>query len=162
MPPAGDWALDRAGAIFLQGTENVTFDRCSFERLDGNAVMVSGYNRHATIKNSDFAFIGGNAIAAWGYTNETATDPGRPGEKIENFPEAGVDGTDGNHPRYTTVTGCSAREVGLYEKQSSFFVQAKSAQSVVSGNVSAVGVEPPAFCPGIGQPRFDSDTTTEG
>jgi len=46
-----------------------------------------------------------------------------------------VDGTDGNHPRYTTVSGCSAREVGLYEKQSSFFVQAKTAQSTVSGNV---------------------------
>ena len=39
-------------------------------------------------------------------------------------PQAGVDGTDGEHPRYTTVTGCTAREVGLYEKQSSFFVQA--------------------------------------
>jgi len=66
---------------------------------------------------------------------ETATDPGRPGVAIENYPEAGVDGTDGNHPRYTTVTSCTSREIGLYEKQSSFFVQAKTAQSVVSGNV---------------------------
>jgi len=32
--------------------------------------MVSGYNRNATITNSDFAFLGGNAIAAWGYTNQ--------------------------------------------------------------------------------------------
>jgi hypothetical protein len=54
---------------------------------------------------------------------------------IENYPAAGVDGTDGNHPRYTTVTGCTAREVGLYEKQSSFFVQAKTAQSTIKGNV---------------------------
>merc|ERR1711998_737510 len=48
---------------------------------------------------------------------------------------AGVDGTDGNHPRYTTVQGCTAREVGLYEKQSSFFMQAKTAQSTIKGNV---------------------------
>ena len=47
-----------------------------------------------------------------------------------------MDGTDGNHPRYTTVSGCSAREVGLYEKQSSFFVQAKTAQSTARGDVS--------------------------
>ena len=33
------------------------------------------------------------------------------------------------------MTGCSAREVGLYEKQSSFYVQAKTAQSTISGNV---------------------------
>ena len=29
---------------------------------------------------------------------------------LENYPHAGVDGTDGEHPMYTTVTGCSARE----------------------------------------------------
>jgi hypothetical protein len=77
VPSAGDWALDRVGAVFLQGTEGVRFDACSFERVDGNAVMVSGYNRHAAITNSDFAFVGGNAVAAWGYTNETASGPER-------------------------------------------------------------------------------------
>ena len=99
VPSAGDWALDRFGAIYLQGTESVTFDSCIFDRLDGNGVMISGYNRNATISHSDFSFIGGNAMAAWGYTNETSSDPGRPGVVIENAPEAGVDGTDGNHPR---------------------------------------------------------------
>ena len=87
----GDWALDRIGAVFLEGTEDVKFDNCTFERLDGNAVMVSGYNRRATVSNSDFAYIGGNAVAAWGYTNET---------EGEGHPTAGVDGTDGNHPQY--------------------------------------------------------------
>jgi hypothetical protein len=159
VPSAGDWALERFAAVYLSGTEGATFDGCTFERLDGNAVMVSGYNRNATVSNSDFAFIGGNvrepppgahvpwqlhgpdppvwsqAVAAWGFTNETATDPARPGMQLANFPEAGVDGTDGEHPRYTKVVGCSAREIGLYEKQSSFFVQAKTAQSFISGNV---------------------------
>ncbi len=135
VPSAGDWALVRNGAVFLQGTEGAVFDDCTFDRLDGTGVMVSGYNRNATVSNSDFSYIGANAVAAWGYTNETATDPGRPGVVNENWPQAGVDGTDGEHPLYTTVTGCTAREVGLYEKQSSFFVQAKTARSVVTGNV---------------------------
>lgn len=126
VPSAGDWALDRYGAVFLQGTEGAMIDGCTFDRLDGNAVMVSGYNRNATIQNSDFSFIGGNAVAAWGYTNETEGD---------NHPAAGVDGTDGNHPRYTNVISNVAREIGLYEKQSSFFVQAKTAQSYIAGNV---------------------------
>jgi hypothetical protein len=135
VPSAGDWALDRYGAIFLQGTEGVVLDGCTLERLDGNGVMVSGYNRNATIQHSEFAYVGGNAVAAWGYTNETATDPGRPGVEITNHPMAGVDGTDGEHPRYTTVISNIAREVGLYEKQSSFFVEAKTAQSIILGNV---------------------------
>ena len=37
--------------------------------------------------------------------------------------------------RYTTVLSNTAREVGLYEKQSSFYVQAKTAQSIIRGNV---------------------------
>lgn len=135
VPSAGDWALDRYSAVFLQGTEGTLIDGCQFQRLDGNAVMVSGYNRDVTIQNSDFAYLGGNAVAAWGYTNETNSDPGRPGVKLSNAPAAGVDGTDGEHPRRTTVQNCSAREVGLYEKQSSFFVQAKTAESRVLSNV---------------------------
>lgn len=75
----------------------------TFERLDGNAVMVSGYNRDTTIQQSDFAYLGGNAVAVWGYTNETGSDPGRPGVVLANAPQAGVDGTDGEHPLRTTV-----------------------------------------------------------
>ncbi|KAJ1447220.1 pectin lyase fold/virulence factor [Pelagophyceae sp. CCMP2097] len=135
VPSAGDWALERTAAVFLQGTEKFTVDGCAFDRLDGNGMMVSGYNRNATIKDSDFSFIGGTAIAAWGYTNETKIDPGRPGVVNLDYPKAGVDGTDGEHPRYTSVVGNTAREVGLYEKQASFFMQAKTAASTVSGNV---------------------------
>ena len=70
VPSGGDWALDRFGAIFLQGTELIHFQNCTFDRLDGNGIMISGYNRNTTIINNDFQYIGGNAIASWGYTNE--------------------------------------------------------------------------------------------
>jgi hypothetical protein len=135
VPSAGDWALERFAAVYLQGTATAKIHNCSFARLDGNAIMLSGFNRNATISDSDFEYIGGNAIASWGYTNETASDPGRPGVALLNYPHAGVDGTDGEHPRYTLVSGNLAREVGLYEKQSSFYVQAKTAQAFITGNV---------------------------
>ena len=135
VPSAGDWALARYAAVFLQGTEGIEIENCVFDRLEGNAVMLSGYNRNTTIRHSDFSYIGANAIVAWGYTNETATDPGRPGVALKGYPAAGVDGTDGEHPRHTRVFSNTAREVGLYEKQSSFFIQAKTAQSTVRGNV---------------------------
>merc|ERR1719428_252494 len=135
VPSAGDWALDRIGAVFLQGTENLKVQNSVFERLDGNGVMISGYNRNTTIQDSDFSFIGGNAIASWGYTNETENSGFPYYTPNTNFPEAGVDGTDGNHPRYNQILRNNAREIGLYEKQSSFYMQAKTAQSTISGNV---------------------------
>jgi len=135
VPSAGDWALDRIAAVFMQGTEGVLVKNSTFERLDGNALMISGYNRHASVQDSDFSYIGGNAIVSWGYTNETANSGFPYYTPREHFPEAGVDGTDGNHPRYNAILRNSAREVGLYEKQSSFYMQSKTAQSVISGNV---------------------------
>ena len=42
---SGDWALQRSAAIFVEGTENVAVDACVLSRLDGNAIMLSGYNR---------------------------------------------------------------------------------------------------------------------
>merc|ERR1719473_2374291 len=135
VPSAGDWALDRTGAIFIEGAESVKVESSTFERLDGNGVMISGYNRYTTVQDCDFAYIGGNAMASWGYTNETENSGFPYYRPQENFPQAGVDGTDGNHPRHNQILRNSAREVGLYEKQSSFFMQSKTAQSIISGNV---------------------------
>jgi len=135
VPSAGDWALDRIAAVFLQGTENVVVQNSAFDRLDGNGLMISGYNRFATVQDSDFSFVGGNAIVAWGYTNETENSGFPYYTPNTNYPEAGVDGTDGNHPLHSQILRNSAREVGLYEKQSSFYMQAKTAKSTISGNV---------------------------
>eukprot|EP01047_Picozoa_sp_COSAG01_P023853 COSAG01_NODE_1453_length_10258_cov_38.080126_9_plen_106_part_00 len=93
--------------MILDGTELITIEGCVFERLDGNAVMVSGYSRNATIANNEFAWIGDTAIALWG---RTTGDP---------YGLNGWNGTDGNQPRYTHVERNYAHELGIWEKQSS-------------------------------------------
>ncbi len=35
-------------------------------RLEWRASPAGRYNRNATVSNSDFSFIGGNAVVAWG------------------------------------------------------------------------------------------------
>lgn len=102
----------RSGAVFLEGTENVVVDACRFERLDGNAIVISGYNRNTTIQNSNFLWIGDSAMVAWGYTQ-------------------GIDGTDGNQPRFTKISGNLAHEIGHFEKQASPWFQALSCQTLL-------------------------------
>lgn len=92
----GDWALERLGAVLLEGTVGFTIANCTFTRLDGNAVFLSGYNRNATVAQSTFASLGQSAIAAWGETNDW-------------------DGTGGQQPRFTTVVGNLAYDVGLIQ-----------------------------------------------
>jgi|EP01047_Picozoa_sp_COSAG01_P076015 hypothetical protein len=86
--------------------------------------MVSAYNQHTTVTHSEFAWMGGSAIAAWGWTDE-----------ISDGGIHGVDGTTGTFPRYTQILYNVFREIGVWEKQSSAFFQAKAAESYLKGNV---------------------------
>lgn len=132
MPSAGDWGLQRHAALILDGTENVVVQGCVFERLDGNAVIVSGYNRNAVIDSCEFAWIGDTCIAEWGRTRGTPVDG----------PDGGQDGwdaTNGDQPRYTQITNNFAREMGIWEKQSSFLIEAKSSDAYIANNVQFNG-----------------------
>ena len=124
VPSGGDWALERRGALFFEGTEGLVVDRCKFDRNDGNAIMLSGYHRNASVTNSHFAWTGGSAVAAWGRTDELS-DGGK----------RGWDATGGDFPRHTLVEGNLVRETGVWEKQSSCFFQAKTAQTTLQRNV---------------------------
>ena len=124
VPSGGDWALERIGSVFLQNTEHATLSGLYFNRIGGNGVMLSAYNQHATVISSEFAWMGGSAIAAWGYTDE-----------ISDGGIHGVDGSTGTFPRYTRILYNVFREIGVWEKQSSAFFSAKAAESFLKGNV---------------------------
>ena len=63
--------------------------------------MISAYNRNTTVEHSEFAWMGGSAIAAWGWTDE-----------ISDGGVHGVDGTTGTFPRYTKVLYNLFHEIG--------------------------------------------------
>jgi hypothetical protein len=63
VPSGGDWGLYRGGAVFFEGTQNCMVQHCTFERLDGNAVFVSGWNRNTTIADNEFSWLGASAAA---------------------------------------------------------------------------------------------------
>ena len=105
------------------------------------AVVLSGYNRDARLTGNTFYLLGGSAVVLWGH-------------------ETNGDGTDGNQPRRTTVSEnfCHGEpasklrrsrlrshgiivsrvlraEIGIYQKQSSCYFHAVSAQSTVTNNL---------------------------
>ncbi|XP_019849680.1 PREDICTED: uncharacterized protein LOC109580680 [Amphimedon queenslandica] len=127
MPSGGDWALERTGALFFEGTENLLIESCIFEVLDGNGIMISGYNRFGNITTNEFRWLGSTAIALWGYTSGT------------DVPGMGWDGTDGNQPRNMSIMYNFVHELGIWEKQSSFYFQAKSCQNTIMGNINFNG-----------------------
>ena len=116
-PPtrAGDWALRRTGALHLENTERVTVAACAFVRTDANAIVLSSYNRNASVLDSAFQWLGMSAVALLGDTEQD-------------------DGTAGLQPWGTTVAGCAFSELGVIEKQSSAL--GKSALTRFEANVA--------------------------
>ena len=95
VPSGGDWALHRGAAVFLEGVEGASVEASKFERVDGNAVLVSGYARSVVLQNNEFAWVGDCAMAAWGRTDDW-------------------DATKGDFPRGTLVKNNYAHELGVY------------------------------------------------
>lgn len=97
----------------LEGTEGLLVDSCVFERLDGMALLLSGYNRNAHLTRNTFKWIGDSAMVSWGRTTGDVTG------------QDGWDGTGGDQPRYNLIDFNFASELGIWEKQSSLYMQAR-------------------------------------
>lgn len=124
IPSGGDWTLERSAALFIDSAERVTVTGCVFERIDGNSIMVSGYARNTTITYNEFYMLGGTAIAQWGntYGGDDRLPPGY-----------GQDGSSGDQPRNSYIALNWASHIGVWEKQSSFYFQAKSGVNTLDG-----------------------------
>jgi hypothetical protein len=58
----GDYTIQVGGAVFIEGAEDVTVDRCSFEGVSGNGFFVNRYARRVRLTNSRLVDIGESGI----------------------------------------------------------------------------------------------------
>ena len=116
VPSGGDWSIHRGGAVFVEGADGFTMQKCRFHSPGGNALFLSNYIRNAIIESNEFIYTGDSAIAAVGSVDL-------------------IDGTNGNQPRGTKIVGNLVHEIGIYGKQVSAFVQSLACQSELTGNV---------------------------
>eukprot|EP00965_Chrysotila_dentata_P212609 6187138-Pleurochrysis_carterae.AAC.5 len=70
-------------------------------------------------------------MAAWGYTSSCLNE--NCSQKLRY--KVGPDGRGGEQPRFTVVKRNLVREIGLWQKQSSFWFQAVAAQTRLLDNV---------------------------
>lgn len=87
--------MERSAVVFIENAESVAVRGCVFERIDGNAVLLSAYTRNATIDSNEFVWIGATAVAAWGNTD---------GGDARLPLGYGLDGSAGNQPRGSHIT----------------------------------------------------------
>mmetsp|Transcript_8222 Transcript_8222/g.24363 ORF Transcript_8222/g.24363 Transcript_8222/m.24363 type:complete len:587 (-) Transcript_8222:104-1864(-) len=89
--------------------------------------FLSDYARNTQITNSEFAWIGDSAVAAIGSTRFA---------KSHNLNNSDLmDGTDGNQPRGTLFRSNVVREIGIYGKQTSAFVQSLACNTTIESSL---------------------------
>ena len=116
VPSGGDWAIHRGGAVFVEGVDGFLIQNCLFDAPGGNGLFLSNYVRNAIVEGNEFIYTGDSAIAAIGSAEL-------------------IDGTDGNQPRGTVITGNLMHEIGIFGKQTAGYVQSLACQTNVTGNV---------------------------
>jgi hypothetical protein len=62
----GDWCIQRVGTVFIQNAENIRVESCNFDKVGGNALFMSGYNRKHVIFNNSFTDGGASCVAVCG------------------------------------------------------------------------------------------------
>ena len=121
VPSPGDWSVHRGGAVVMEGTEHVTVHNCSFVRLGGNAIALTGHVWHTTISESEFLLIGDSAIVTIGALKQND------GVSSDRFPLETV--IEGNH----------FHEIGVTGKQTSALFSATSCRTTFRRNVAYNG-----------------------
>ena len=136
-PPGGGWGVQYNGAINLFGTENVNIKNNIFSRLDGVGIFIFGYNRNTLITQNEFIWIGDSCIIALGNTigYNYHFDYNYASNKQDSILGLGINGTNGNQPRELTISYNIGHEIGINEKQSSFYFQAISCSNSIYNNI---------------------------
>jgi hypothetical protein len=116
VPSAGDWAIHRNGAVFVEGVDGFTIQQCLFDSPGGNGLVLSNYIRNAVIEANEFRYSGDSSIIGVGSSQL-------------------VDGTDGNQPRGTKVISNLVHESGIWGKQTSPYMQSLACQTELTGNI---------------------------
>jgi hypothetical protein len=114
VPSGGDWSFYRGGAIVLEGTEDAAVLGCTVYSPGGNGIIVSAYNRRATIAYTEVVYAGESACVVAGKTEL-------------------IDATAGNFPSDTLIAFNLFHELGLYTKQSGGVYQALANATTILG-----------------------------
>ena len=116
MPSGGDWSIHRGGALFLDGTEDVTIDGVTVAQAGGNGIFLSNHCARTALTDNTVAGCGDSAIVLLGSTDL-------------------MNGTAPTFPTRTTVAGNLCHDVGLYGKQTAAFFKSISHATNLSRNV---------------------------
>ena len=131
-----DWTMFRGGAVFIEGTENVSIANCEFTNLGGNVILVSKYNRRVVIKGNHIHECGATGVTFLGDPSAVRSPSFQYGEFVPLEEMDTVRGPANNqYPSLCLVDDNLIYRTGRIEKQTAG-VQISMAMDITVSNNS--------------------------
>ncbi|GAA3585269.1 right-handed parallel beta-helix repeat-containing protein [Snuella lapsa] len=130
-----DWTIFRGGALFIEGTENISITDCEFVNLGGNVIFASNYNRHITIERNHIHDCGATAISFVGDPKAVRSPSFQYGEYVDLAVMDTVPGpATNNYPSESVVNDNLIYRIGRIEKQTAGVEISMAMDITVSNN----------------------------
>ena len=113
----GDWAIARAGTIYIQDAENIAVKNCKFDQVGGNGVFISGYNRDHLIDNNIFIDTGATCVQVVGLMS-ACRYPSTWSKHRTDIADTNAGPLTDDYPKNITISNNYMFNMGRYEKQS--------------------------------------------
>jgi len=110
-----DWAIARAGTVFMQNAENIRIENCFFDQVGGNGVFMSGYNRSHRIYNNIFIDVGATCVAMVGLTSSVRCPSSW--SATPNCTDKTPGPLTNEYPTFVSVDNNIMNHFGRFEKQ---------------------------------------------
>jgi hypothetical protein len=115
-PSRGDWTLHRGGAVFLEGAQDCSIERCFFDAVGGNGVFINNYSRRIRVYGDRFTEAGDSAVCLVGTASL-------------------IQGTQWPFPAENTISNNLIHDCGAFGKQVAGVFISISEKNTVSHNL---------------------------
>jgi hypothetical protein len=129
----GDWSINRTGAVFLEGTENISIEGCRFDAVGGSAIFMNHYNRRNRVANCTVEEAGENGVCLVGDLGAVRTPSTWESHLSEMLDIRGGPLTS-NYPQDCIVTNNYMRRIGRIGKQTAGVFISMAERITVSHN----------------------------
>jgi len=112
----GDWAIVRAGTVFIQDAENVTIKHCFFDQIGGNGIFMNAYNRNHFIYNNEFIDAGATCVQTVGLQSAVRS-PSTWANQINPIADMTPGPLTSDYPQSIVIDNNLMQNLGVFEKQ---------------------------------------------
>ncbi len=113
----GDWAVARAGTVYVQDAEHITVKNCKFDQVGGNAIFMSGYNRNHLVVDNEFIDTGATCVQVVGLMS-ACRYPSTWANHHTDIADTAVGPLTDDYPQNITISNNYMVNMGRFEKQS--------------------------------------------